>query len=263
VVACVRVREIVFVGLVACGTSPPQPQVSPSGAPSESPKPANSVTSAPTPSSAPTEKAPPAASDIFANLKSDVTACYAKGKKAVPSMNDGKVTLHAAVDPQGKTTCVVPSDDTGLTQDTETCMRERLEKQSYPRSGGQWSALLPIVVKDSVVALGEPRTKADVFETIESQGLAEDVYDVIDTLLPSLYACVRGVEHAREMRLIYVGGKVAADGHMTCALASSPSASIAPEVRECTAKVLLGAKFRAPKKGWGLVSVPLNVVGGT
>ena len=256
-------RVIVFVGLVACGTPPAQPQVSSSA----SAKPANSVTAPPATSAAPAEKpAPPTtppASEIFAKLKPDMAACYAKGKKAVASMNDGKVTLHAAVDPQGKTTCVVPSDDTGLTQDTETCMRERLEKESYAKSSGQWSMLLPIVVKDTVVALGEPRTTAEVFETIESQGLTEDVYDVVDTLLPSLYACVRGVEHARELRLIYVGGKVAADGHVSCALASSPSASIAPEVRECTAKGLLGAKFRAPQKGWGLVSVPLNVVGGT
>ena len=47
--------------------------------------------------------------DPFTKLRADLTACYEEGRKAIPTMTSGKVTLHAAVDASGKTACAVPS----------------------------------------------------------------------------------------------------------------------------------------------------------
>ena len=210
--------------------------------------------------SAPTTStvAPAREEDPFTKLRPDFTACYEEGKKAVPTMTSGKITFHAAVDASGKTTCVVPSDDTGLTQDVENCMRARLDKESYPTRDAPWSYALPLVVKDGKLGPGDVRATPPAIETVESHGLAEDVYDVVDRLLPDLYACMRSAPKSSDLRVVYVGGRVGSAGNVECALASGPG-SIPIEIRTCTAKVLGRAKFRAPKKGYGLISVPLNV----
>lgn len=174
-------------------------------------------------------------------------------------MTSGKITLHASVEPAGRTACVVPSDDTGLTQDVDNCMRTRLEKETHARREQPWSYALPLVVKDGKLGPGEVRSTPPAMETIESHGLAEDVYDVIDALLPDLYGCLQGIPKSGELRIVHVGARIGASGQVECALASAPG-TIPPETRACTAKVLGRAKFRAPKKGYGLVSVPLNVM---
>lgn len=174
-------------------------------------------------------------------------------------MTSGKVTFHVSVDASGKAACVVPSDDTGLTQDVENCMRTRLDKETYAKRDAAWSFALPIVIRDAKLAPGEARTTPPSIETIESHGLAEDVYDVVEALLPDLYGCMQGIPKSGELRMVYVGARIGSTGQVECALASAPR-SIPNETRACTSKVLGRAKFRAPKKGYGLVSVPLNVM---
>lgn len=196
--------------------------------------------------------------EIFARVRGDLAACYEQGKKAVPTMTSGRVTFHAAVDASGRTTCVVPSDDLGLTQDVEACMRERLDRETYRASGSGFSTAIPLVVKDGALGLGETRTTPPAIETIESHGLSEEVYDVVEALLPELYACMQGLDKSAGLRVVYVGGRVGKGGQVECALASSATA-IPEDKRECLAGVLSRAKFKAPKKGYGLVSVPLNV----
>lgn len=203
--------------------------------------------------------APAREDDPLTRMRADLTACYEEGRKAIPTMTSGKVTFHAAIDASGKTSCVVPSDDTGLTQDVEKCMLARLDKETYAKRDAPWSFVLPLVVKDAKLGPGEVRTTAPTIETVESQGLAEDVYDVIEALLPKLYECMRGIPRSADLRVVYVGGRVGSAGNVECALASAPT-TIPVETRTCAAKVLGGARFRAPKKGSGLVSVPLNVM---
>jgi hypothetical protein len=174
-------------------------------------------------------------------------------------MTAGRITFHSAIDASGKTTCVVPSDDMGLTQDVESCMRTRLDREAYPNTAAPWSLALPIVVKDAKLSLGVERDTPGAIETVESQGLTEEVYDVVESLLPDLYGCMSGIPKSGALRVVYVGARVGAGGQVECALASGPS-SIPVETRSCTAKVLSRAKFRPPKKGYGLVSVPLNVM---
>jgi hypothetical protein len=235
----------------AASFTAPATTISASGTPSEGPAPASS--SVPTVSSPPTRE-----EDPFTKMRGDFTACYEDGKKSVPTMTSGKITFHAAVDASGKTTCVVPSDDTGLTQEVENCMRVRLDKESYAKRDAPWSFALPLVVKDGKLGPGDVRSTPPTIETIESHGLAEDVYDVIDALLPQLYECTRGIPRSGDLRVVYVGGRVGSAGNVECALASSPS-NIPVDARACVAKVFGRAKFRAPKKGYGLVSVPLNL----
>lgn len=216
------------------------------------------------PATAPTDASPPAGPgtatgpEIFARVQGDLAACYEEGRKAIPTMTSGRVTFHAAVDAAGRTTCVVPSDDMGLSQDVEACMRERLDRETYARTNSAWTAAVPIAVKDGTLGLGATRTTPPAIETIESHGLSEEVYDVVEALLPDLYGCMQGLDKSSGLRVVYVGGRVGKSGRVECALASSSSA-VPIDKRECLANVLLRAKFKPPKRGYGLVSVPLNV----
>jgi hypothetical protein len=201
----------------------------------------------------------PSNEEVFARLRADFTGCYEVGKKDVPTMTSGKVTLHASIDRSGKTTCAVPSDDSGLTQDVEDCMRKRLGRESYASQSSSWSAVLPIVVENGALSLGKPSAKP-LIETIESHGLAEDMYDVVERILPDLKSCITGIEKSSDLRVVYVGAEVGKDGKVACALASSPSA-IPDSVRDCAASTLAKATFKAPKRGYGLISIPLEVLG--
>src|SRR5690606_36653083 len=110
------------------------------------------------------------------------------------------------IEASDRTSCVVPSDDTGLTQDVENCMRSRLERETYARTQEPWSLALPLVVRDAALSLGEVRDSPPAIETVESHGLSEEVYAVVHALLPELYACVRSIEKSAGLRVVYVGG---------------------------------------------------------
>jgi hypothetical protein len=152
----------------------------------------------------------------------------------------------------------VPSDDTGLTQQVERCMRTRLEREAYAATPSPWPYALPIAVKDGALTLGELRKSTPTIETVESHGLAEDVYDVVERLLPPLYTCVRDLDTTAGLPVVFVGGRVASTGKMTCSVASS-SVPLPSSARACVERVMAGATFQPPKKGEGLVAVPLRV----
>ena len=109
------------------------------------------------------------------------------------------------------------------------------------------------------MGLGRPSSKP-LIETIESHGLAEDVYDVIGSLLASLKECLRALPPSPELRVVYVGARVGPSGAVECALASS-GAAVPADVNDCAVTAISGARFRPPKRGYGLLSIPLEVFG--
>jgi hypothetical protein len=204
------------------------------------------------------ELALPTLDEIWARVRADVVACYATGRRAIPTMTDGRIAFNASIDAGGKTTCVVPSDDSGLTQDVEDCMRERLEREVYPASPSAWSTRMPLAVKAGVVSLGSTVMQTSI-DTIESRGLSEDVYTVIDALVPDVKDCVRGSGKSVVRRVVVVGARVAKDGSVACSVASSAS-SISDDTRGCLATVFSHARFKAPKRGTGLLSLPIEIL---
>lgn len=196
------------------------------------------------------------AADVFAKLRPDLVACYEQGRKSVPEMTSGRMTLRASIDRDGRAACVVPSDDTGLTQEVEDCMRERLEREPFPKSAASWTVALPMVLRDAALSMSTG-PHAPLLDTIESHGLTEEVYDIIKTSMPELRNCVQGAG-GDERRVIYVGARVGRDGHVDCALASSEQA-VPVEVRDCAARVLARLQFKPPQRGYGLLSVPIAI----
>ncbi|MBX3229505.1 MAG: hypothetical protein KIT84_17195 [Labilithrix sp.] len=245
---------VVALSLAACVTTPPRegPPAAPSTRASTEPRP----TPEPQAPAAPMPKSAIATpEDVWSRVAADVTGCYEAGRKVVPEMLDGRITFHAAIDREGKSACVVPSDDTGLTQEVEDCMRVRVERETFRPTAAEWTVALPIVVRGGAVSLGQVRAPTSI-ETIESRGLSEELYDVIEGLLPDAKACLRGAPPGP----VVVGAQVKADGAVACALAASASA-LAPESRRCVADVFTKARFKPPKRGIGLLSVPIEVLG--
>jgi hypothetical protein len=258
-----RTLACLAVLLVACGAGakPAAPPEGPTvGGPEGTDATAAQAKAAPeeaAAATAPTEHPSPA--EIFARIKDDLTACYEQGKKAAPKMAGGRVTLHNAVDERGVTTCVIPSDDTGLTQEVEDCMSERLAKERYA-AGGAWTTEMPVVVKGGAVTLGDPKANDGAsFSSVETHGIP-DAVPVIKALMPELDACVSQMGESSGLRLVYVGGRIGAHGEVQCALATA--ADDVPEpVRNCAAGVISKAKFGTPRSGAGLVSIPVKILG--
>jgi hypothetical protein len=203
---------------------------------------------------------------LYARLEPGLVRCYEAGKKATPEMTDGKVTLHASIDGAGKPTCVIPSDHTGLTQDVEDCMTTCFAAETF-EAGAPWSATLAIVLRAAKLRRGEPAA-ADppVIDSVETVRMP-DAFDVLEGLEPALQACLRRsdgdaarVGGGGAVRGMLVGARVGADGRPQCALASS-TGPLPAGVGECAAGVLRAAKFPPPRRGSGIVLVPINVVG--
>lgn len=209
---------------------------------------------------APREDAPDAesAEEIFARVQADIVACYEQGKKTAPKMTSGRATLDVNIDASGKATCVVVSDDSGLTQEVEDCMSARMSREPYKSNGATWSTEIPVVVKDGKVSLGPPATAAPALETVETHGMPDSAHEVVEALLPKLHQCTVDTEGKSTLRVIHVGARVGKDGRVQCALASS-AAPMPSKMRECAASVLAGATFPPPRSAVGLVSVPVKV----
>lgn len=239
----------------ACGASTSSsPPLSRVGAPSSPPPGASDPASPPATAS----EARTAALDdaqILERVKADFAECYARGKKTTPQMTNGKVTWLASVDASGKTSCVVPLDDTGLTQEVEDCMSARLERERFA-PGAPWSFELPIVASDDGVRLGR-ETTGPVIEDVSEHGLP-DASEVISSLLLKLTDCVQPLDKSQDLRVIHVGARVGSDGTVACALATA-TYPVPDEVRACTSAVLQMARFKAPRSGVGLVSIPIKV----
>jgi hypothetical protein len=203
-------------------------------------------------------KAVPDAAALFARLRPGLVACYEQGRKSTPSMLDGKVTLNASIDAAGRATCVIPSYATGLTQEVQDCMSARFAKESFDEGrGAPWSVAVPVVVRGGAVQLAELAAPPAGFESIETYRMP-DAFDVLEGLVPDLEGCMQGVDRRLGLRSVLVGARVAADGRVQCALAST-STSLPPKVGECAAGVLRGARFSPPKGGPGLVMVPITL----
>jgi hypothetical protein len=258
--------SFVALGVAACGApAAPGPPATPgastaapaTGAPASSP-PASTPATAST-SSAP-RKPPPDAAAIYTRLESGLVRCYEVGRKATPEMTDGKLTLNASIDASGKTTCVIPSDHTGLTQDVEDCMSARFAAETFD-AGSAWSAVVPVVLRAGVLRRGESAGDAAVIDSVETVRMP-DAFDVLEGLEPALQACMRSTDGRAGAGAhgLLVGARVGADGRPQCALASS-TGPLPASVGECASAVLRNAKFPPPKRGSGIVLVPINVVG--
>lgn len=220
-----------------------RPATSPPGSPSTSP-------------SAAPPNAPPDAAAIYARLEHDLALCYEQGRKSTPSMLDARLTLNASIDATGTPTCVIPSDHTGLTQDVEDCMSARFAKEKFD-DGSPWSASVPVVIRAGTLKLGERRSDAVVIASVETIRMP-DAFEVVESLETDLQACLRGIEKGSGLKSMLVAARIGADGRAQCALASSPG--VLPEgVGACAAGVLRSAKFPPPKRGSGLVLVPILV----
>lgn len=181
-------------------------------------------------------------------------ACYTAGKKKAPNMGDGRVVLHAAVDDKGRTTCVVPSDDQGLTHEVEECMGERIAKEMQPPGAGYE---LHLRVTNGIMELGETKA-APAIASVETHGL-KGAGAVVQGLMPELRACVqKGVGGSDDLRVLYVGARVGRDGHVSCS-ATTAAEAVPPAVRHCMSSVLAKATFAPPTEKVGLVSIPLKL----
>jgi hypothetical protein len=272
-VTTLRARAIVVVASVAlgaCGAAggtggTPAPAATgerPASAPralrspGDAPTASSSSSSAAAPAPASRAKQPDAAS-LFMLLQGDLVTCYELGRQATPEMTDGKLTLNASIDAHGKATCVIPSDHTGLTQEVEDCMSARFEAHKLP-AGAPWSASIPIAVRRGAVQLGERASDAAMIESVETFRMP-DAFDTLEALEPELQACMRGLDRQSGVKSMLVGARVGADGRAQCALATS-SGPLPATVSECAAGVLRSAKFPPPKRGSGLVLVPIGLV---
>lgn len=249
--------------LFACGEPASTPAIAPTASPS-GPMPTTTTTpsasaSSPTPAPAPVAADTPA--NIYQRVYPDLVGCYEQGRRATPTMTSGRATLGVSVDPTGKPACVVVSDDTGLTQEVEDCMAARMARETYAKTGTAWSTEIPVVVKSARITLGPPPTAAPALDMVETQGLPESAFDVVEKLLPALKQCVNaGTDAKSGLHVMHVGARVAKDGRVECALASSHE-PLPPKLRDCSAAVLANAKFPPPraKSGVGQVSVPLQI----
>lgn len=257
------IGSFVAFGLMACGgPNAPAPQ---SGSPSPTtavPVPLAAPAPAPAPgasgNASPAVRKPPDAAQIYARLEAGLVRCYELGKKATPEMTDGKLTLNASIDASGKTTCVIPSDHTGLTQDVEDCMSTRFAAEKFDE-GTAWSAMVPIVLRAGVLHRGENAPDTAVIDSVETVRMP-DAFEALEALEPALQACIRSADRSGGLHGLLVGARVGADGRPQCALASSAGA-LPASVGECASAVLRAAKFPPPKRGSGIVLVPINVVG--
>ncbi len=184
--------------------------------------------------------------------------CYELGKQATPEMTDGKLTLNASIDASGKPLCVIPSDHTGLTQEVEDCMSARFAAQRLP-GGVPWSASVPVLVRGGAVQPGERASDVATLESVETFRMP-DAFDTLESLEPALQACTRSLGPGSGVKGLLVGARVGADGRPQCALATSRGA-LPASVADCAAGVLRGAKFPPPKRGAGLLLVPIAFAG--
>jgi hypothetical protein len=191
-------------------------------------------------------------------LQGDLVTCYETGKQSTPEMVNGKLTLNASIDATGKAVCVIPSDHTGLTQEVEDCMSARFAaKRLGP--GAPWSASVPVAVRGGAVQLGERASATNTIESVETFRMP-DAFDTLEALEPALQACVRDLGPGDRVKGLLVGARVNADGRTQCALATSRGV-LPASVADCAAGVLRGAKFPPPKRGAGLVLVPIAFSG--
>ncbi len=194
---------------------------------------------------------------IYGRLEKDLVACYEKGKKLVPTMLDGKLTMSATIDAAGRTTCVIPVDDKGLTQEVEDCMSARFAAERFGE-GPATTVEVPVVVRGGKVSLGSQTRTEGGLDSVETHRMP-DAFEEIETLLPELQTCTRRIDRNSAVRSLVVGARVGTDGRTSCALASGAPTALPADVADCAADVFRRAKFPPPTGGPGLVLVPIRL----
>ena len=263
---CVRLGSVVWmtIALLGCG-APSAPSTAPSGGPAPSrSEPTSTVPGAsgrpsPITSTLPAKPRPDEAT-IFARLEPDLAACYERGRKAVPTMLAGKLTLNASIDASGKATCVIPTEDTGLTKEVEDCMSARLAAERFD-PGPAWSVAVPVAVRGGKVQLGSRAPEIAELGSVETYRMA-DAFDVLESLVPELQACIRELDRSSGVRSVMVGARVGTDGRTQCAIATGSPAVLPAQTSDCTENVLRQARFPPPSGGPGLILVPITVMRG-
>ena len=212
---------------------------------------------APKATRAPVGKAHPDAAAIFARLQPDLLRCYVQALAATPEMTSGKLTLNVSSDGTGKTACVIPSDGMGITQDVADCMAARVAAEKLD-DGAAWATAVPVVLRAGAIELGERAPDVFGMESIETVRMP-DAFQRLESLLPEIETCIRGVDRSGGLHHVLVAARVGADGKSECALATSAGA-LPAKVGDCAAGVLRGVKFPPPKRGLGFVLVPINLL---
>lgn len=184
---------------------------------------------------------------VYTQISPDLQACYRAGLAATPEMADAKLTLEASFDAHGAASCAVSHDDAGFTQDVADCMTAALGRTSL--EGAPRLVTLPIVARSTALSLGAPLTGGAALASVETVRMP-DAFDVIESLEPAMSACVHTA--GATAKSMIVAARVGASGNPECALATLPAAP-----GECAANVLYRAKFPPPKRGSGVVVVPI------
>lgn len=244
--------SIPLFGSVGCGTpvngkSPPPPVSEERAAPSAPNAPS---ASAATPSA---KVHPLDDAALFARVKEGLAACYEKGRASVPTMLDGQLTLDAAIDAGGTPSCVIVSDDKGLTQEVEDCMAGYLSAQRFETSAPQRTSLR-VAVRGGQLSLATGPREMAAIETVETHRMP-DAFDVLESLVPKLHACLS----ASGTRSALVGARVEASGRSRCALALGSPEPLSTEAATCAENVFKNATFPPPSGGEGLILVPMRV----
>ena len=201
---------------------------------------------------------PTAEATAFPKLQPDFVACYKRGRRAAPAMADGRVTLQASVDAQGKVSCAVPADARGLTGEVADCLAERLGREALPPGSGPTLAMT-VLFTGGEARLEKSAARRAVLDEVDTRGI-DDAGDIIRGLVPDLASCVRQGGSTRGSAVLYVRGRVGRSGEVTCTVATSTQ-PLPDEVRACAADRLRHAKFAPPRTGKGVVSIPVTIVG--
>lgn len=193
---------------------------------------------------------------LFARLEPELVACFERGLVAAPKMSDGRVTVHATIGEDGAPTCVIPGDDSGLTQEVEDCMADRVGAARFG-PGEEALVSLPIAVRGRRVALGSPRAEGFHFDSIATVRLPS-AFELLEDLEDELEGCVSSAAPPGSSQSVVVGARVGGDGRAQCSITVGPSA-IASTVRTCASGALATARFPTPKGADGLVLFPVHV----
>jgi hypothetical protein len=248
------------IALAACGPEPASAPTPPSAAATSrvpSSAPSTSEPKTPAAASAAGTRERPTEAALFDRLRQGLVACYENGRRAVPTMTDGRLTLNVSIDASGKPLCAIPTDDTGLTQEVYDCMSARLMKETFP-PGEPWTASVPVVVKGGVLEQGK-RAKPSELGSVETHRM-DDAFDELETLTPRLSACTHGMDASAGVDALVVAARVERDGKPQCAIAAPFTGTLPRKIVDCATSTFMAAKFPPPKGGLGLILVPITLV---
>lgn len=256
---CRRARSLVLLIILPFGCADGSAQAPSKGPVAHPTIAASSALSRASPAAVPS---PPAAvttkhedpAAVFERVKPALTQCYETGRASTPTMIDGKLTLNASVEASGKITCVIPTDDAGLTQEVEDCMSSKLAATQLADSSAAWQIRLPVQIKGGAVQSGTASASSSSIESVETHRMP-DAFDALEGLVPELQACLRDVDRSGGSKQVIIGARVNTDGRTACALATG----VPLNVTDCATQLFMRTTFPAPRGGMGLILVPVTL----